>query len=233
MQGPFPRASLVPVTAPHLSRVLFSLACAAALAACTPLRSTARHSVDPVVLVHGSGGEELGVSTDYGIVFLGRTTQSGRVEFTTWFGDGPSREQGLVESLGELVFATECEILVPSVPLCFEPPPAGTSVIVRGRRANAEPFEITARLASAPNVTGVLLETNAELDGLTEAERGAGVFLVTPGAPLRLVGLVTGRMELAGRRYVTMLGPESLWRLVVHRRNADRPRRWVYREDLL
>ena len=28
-------------------------------------------------------------------------------------------------------------------------------------------------------------------------------------------------------------GPESLWRLVTHRRNSERPRRFPYRDDLL
>jgi hypothetical protein len=32
---------------------------------------------------------------------------------------------------------------------------------------------------------------------------------------------------------VTALGPEEFWRLVVHRRNSDRPRRLLYREDIL
>jgi hypothetical protein len=213
-------------------RRLLALAFLGLPCACVPLRSTALHSVDPVVTVHGPAGDELGVSTDYGIVFLGRSVQSGRVEFTTWFGDGPSREEGLVESLGDGLFATDGEILLPSVPLCFETPAPGTQVIVRGRRASGAPFEFIAQVAAAERVTGVLLEPTAELDALTDAERGAGVFLALPGTPLRLLGLLSGRMELAGRRYVTAFGPENLWRLVVRRRNSDRPRRWVYREDL-
>ena len=59
------------------------------------------------------------------------------------------------------------------------------------------------------------------------------MFLNEPARELRLLGLVSGRLELEGRRYVTAVGPEDLWRLVVHRRNSDRPRRWVYREDIL
>lgn len=217
---------------PRLTSRLAPLAGLLALAACTTIESSARATLDPVVVVHGAGGDELGVSTDYGVVFLGRSAKSGRVEFTAWFGDGPSREEGLVESMGGGVYATQGEILLPSVRLCFEPPPAGTPVFVRGRRGGA-PFEIEAELAADPRVTGVLLAPNPELDGLTDAELGASVFWVQPAQPLQLVGLLSGRLELdGGRHYLTVLGPEDLWRLVVHRRNSDRPRRWVYRDDI-
>ena len=206
---------------------------ACALGACIQLEGTAHHVLDPVVVVHGPGGDELAVSTDYGIVFLGRTAQSGRIEFTAWFGDGPSREEGLVEDMGGGVFSTESEILLPCVPLCFEQPPAGTTVIVRGRRAGV-PFELEAQLAGDPRVVGTILAQNKELERLTDADLGAGVFLVVPGKPLQLLVLISGRLELVGgTRYVTAVGPEDLWRLVVHRRNSDRPRRWVQREDLL
>lgn len=224
------RASLVAMPSPSPIPLL----AVAALCACRgiALESSARYTLDPVVVVHGAGGDELAVSTDYGVVFLGRTAQSGRIEFTAWFGDGPTREEGLVEAMGGGVFATEGEILLPCARLCLATPPAGSEVVVRGRRAG-QPFEIEAELASDPRVTGVLLRTNPELEQLADSELGAGVFYFEPEKPLQLVGLLTGRVELDGRSYFTALGPEDLWRLVVHRRNSDRPKRWVYREDIL
>ncbi|MSR60974.1 MAG: hypothetical protein EXS08_00810 [Planctomycetes bacterium] len=205
------------------------------LGACrgVPLEGSALHTLDPVVIVHGAGGDELGVSTDYGVLFLGRTAQSGRVEFTAWFGDGPAREEGVIEAFGGGVYATEAEILLPSVQLCFAPPPAGTEVVVRGRKQGV-PFEIASVLDSDPRLTGVLLEPSDELDALDDSVLGAGVFLVQPGKALQLVGLLSGRLQLSdGKRFFTALGPEDFWRLVVHRRNTDRPRRAVYREDIL
>jgi hypothetical protein len=29
------------------------------------------------------------------------------------------------------------------------------------------------------------------------------------------------------------MGPQHLWRLVTHRRDLDKRRRWIYREDIL
>jgi len=205
----------------------------ALLPACRTFRSPKWYTLDPVVVVHGPEQDELGVSTDYGIVFLGRSAKSGRVEFTAWFADGPSREEGVVEAVGEGLFATESEIQLPSVPLCFTPPPAGSVVRVRGRRGNV-PFEFEARLAQDGRVTGILLEPNEEFDRNGAGTLGAGVFLVEGTKPVQLLGLVTGSLEFdGGPRYYTAMGPEVLWRLVVQRRNSERPRRWVYREDLL
>jgi hypothetical protein len=204
-----------------------------ALGACHALEGSAGRVLDPVVVVHGPGGDELAVSTEYGVVFLGRTVQGGRTEFTVWFGDGPSREEGVVEPVGGGLYTTTSEIQLPCVALNFEPLPAGSLVIVRGRRGD-KPFEIEAELAEDPRVTGVLLKPSNDLERLGEAVLGAGVFLIQPGRPLQLVGLLSGRLELdGGRRYVTAVGPEDLWRLVVYRRNSDRPRRWVYRDDIM
>lgn len=189
-------------------------------------------SSDPVVEIHGAGAGELGVSTDYGVVFLGRTARSGRVEFSAWFGDGPSREEGVVESIGGGLYATRSEIVVPTAPITFTTPPAGTLVRVRGRRAG-QAFEFEARLATDERAEGLLLEPNPDLDRLTEGDTGAGIFVVEAGRPSYLLGLVSGRVTLpGGRRLVTAVGPRDLWRLVVHRRNSDRPRQKVYRDDI-
>ncbi len=207
----------------------------AALAGCRAISSPRWLAADPVVVVHAEGGEELGVSTDYGVVFLGRTVQSGRVEFTAWFGDGPSREEGVVESIGGGVYATDAEIELPTVPITFQAPRAGEIVLVRGRRGRT-PWETEARVAADPQVEGLLLELDGPLTHLSDDQIGAAVFLWDADGLLRLLGLVSGRLQLSSqdgtREYLTAVGPRDLWRAVVHRRNSDRPRRWVYREDI-
>jgi len=217
----------------RLTRLLL-VPIAGALSGCTviPLETTTWHTIDPVVIVHGELGDELAVSTDYGVVFLGRTAKGGRVDFTVWFGDGPAREEGLVEAVGGGVYATDSEIQLPCVRICLNTPPPGTRVIVRGRRASG-PFEIETVLDADPRLTGVLLQPNEELEKLTDEALGAGIFYLEPQKPLQLVGLLSGRVELDGRHFFTAVGPEDLWRVVVHRRNSDRPRRWVYREDIM
>ena len=34
------------------------------------------------------------------------------------------------------------------------------------------------------------------------------------------------------REYVTVIGPEELWRLVTLRRDGGRRKRWIYRDDV-
>ncbi len=218
---------------PHLAPTLALLAgaCYSPFAVGDP----DRHSADPTVVVHGPGGDELGVSTDYGVVFLGRGAKSGMVEFTAWFGDGPSREQGAVEAISDQLCVTEAEIEIPSVAIAFVEPAAGTRVLVRGRR-NGALWERWTTVASDPSVEGLLLAPTSELSRLQPEEVGAGVFWFDENGLANLLGLISGSVRLEGeggaRTYVAALGPRELWRLVVQRRNSDRPRRWVYREDI-
>ena len=87
-----------------------------------------RTAADPTLEVRSIGGQELAVSTDHGIVFLGRTARSGRVEITAWFGDGPSIEASVVEPLGGGLYTAVTEIRLPSVPLSFVTPRPGQEV---------------------------------------------------------------------------------------------------------
>jgi hypothetical protein len=229
---PLPHPSARPRPAAALLALLSVALVASGTSSCAGVATYRSYTADPVVEVHGPAPGELGVSTEYGVVFLGRTVRSGRVEFSAWFGDGPSREEGVVEPLGGGLYATRSEIVLPTCPITFAPPPDGTVVRVRGRRSG-EPFEIEARLARDERVRGLLLEPNRNLDRLRDSQIGAGIFVAEPGKVPRLLGLVSGRLVMPdGREYVTAVGPEDLWRAVVHRRNSDRPRQRVYRDDI-
>ena len=219
-----------------------ALSLIASLAACQAAPPTPPVPPDPTVWLHTEGGGELGVSTPYGVVFLGRGSRSGEVEFDVWFGDGPGTEIGIIESLGNGLYLTQAEILLPQVPLGHDLPPAGTSVVVRGRDEDGA-YEPTGRVAEHERVEGLIVDLGRPSP---EPGAGAGIFVQT-GDGLRLIGLVAGRLEMtdpdprpvaAGdwRRLDpvwTAIGPDKLWRLVAHARDSDRPRRAVYREDIL
>jgi len=204
--------------------VFFGLALAALL--CTSCVGT-RKLVDPTLRIHTRGGDELGVSTDYGVIFLGRTATAGYIEVEAMFGDGPSVESTVVEPLGGGLYTAETEIRLPSVPLRFEIPAPGTG-----------PWNTTVKVASDPRVYGILLEIPLELQGRGN-QVGAGVYWVDPFNEYdkRLVGLVTGRVTLSGPdgdvEFLSVAGPEDLWRLVTHRRDLLQRKTWVYREDIM
>jgi hypothetical protein len=205
---------------------------ALALAGCRGTRTIA----DPVLEIRSAHGAELGVSTEYGLVFLGRSARSGEVEVTAWFGDGPSLETAVVEPLGGGLYTADTEIKLPSVPLDFRSPKPGEQVVISGRRG-IELWEETAIVSGDRRVQGVLLNWHPRLENAPD-QVGASVFTYDAKDRRRLVGLVSGQLELTGvdgrrTRYLTVVGPEELWRLVTYKRDNSRKRRWDYREDIL
>jgi hypothetical protein len=197
-----------------------------------------RNLVDPIVQIQTSGGSELGVTTDYGIVFLGRTAQAGEIEITAWFGDGPSIEESIIEPITGGIFTAETEILLPAVPMLFDDPGPGADVAVIGRNEEGS-WRAISRLVSDPRVYGLMIEMPEELRGRDD-QIGAGVFrYMGDDDPdrLQLLGLVSGRLRLSTndgvKEYATVVGPQVLWRLVTLRRHFPRRRPMVYRDDVL
>ena len=192
---------------------------------------------EPTLALKTSGGRELGVSTDYGIVFLGRTAQSGRVDIESRFGDGPNLEPAVIEPVGAGLYTAETEIRLPQVPLAFVEPAPGSRLLVVGLDEHGT-WESWVTVQSDPRVLGIVTSIPAQLAGRPD-QIGAGVYVVSSdeGAEKRLIGLVAGEVELSTkdgeRRFLAITGPTDLWRLVAHRRDLLQKKRWVYREDIL
>ena len=211
------------------SRPLALLLCLAS-ASCVGNRAVE----DPVLQITTPGGSELGVSTEFGVVFLGRTARSGAIEITAWFGDGPSIEPTVIEPLGGGLYTAETEIRLPSVPMTFFQPHEGEMLIVAGR-TEAGAWEREVEVLTDPRVYGILLEVPLQLRARPD-QIGAGVFSEREG-DRRLLGLVSGRLTIetadGAREFLTVMGPEDLWRLVTHRRDRHRYKAWVYRDDVM
>jgi len=196
-----------------------------------------RTLTDPLLEIRTEHGNELGVSTDYGVVFLGRTAQAGPVEITAFFGDGPSIESSVIEPIGGGLFTAETEIRLPQVSMSFDEPHPGASVLVVGRNRDGE-WTREMKVVNDSRVLGILLAIPSELENSPD-QVGAGVYVVPElGEEAKiLLGLVSGKITLhdknGDRSYLTVVGPDDLWRLVVHRRDLLQRRRWVYRQDIL
>jgi len=193
---------------------------------------------DSTVRLHTSPGGELGVSTEYGVVFLGQGKRSGEVEFTAWFGDGPSLETGIVEPLGGGLFLTRSEIRIPTVGVSFVEPRPGERVSVSGREGRDGRYRFSAVVTADERVEGMLLRANGDLRELGPEQVGAGVYVERDGRRL-LVGLLSGRLRLpeaggapAGDFY-TVVGPRELWRLIAYPRDLERHRLRAHRGDVL
>ncbi len=189
-----------------------------------------RNLTDPIVRIQTEAGSELGVSTDYGVVFLGRSAARGPVTVEAVFGDGPSLERSIVEPVGAGLFTAAMEIDLPRVAVSFRAPEAGESLVIAGRDADG-PWERSTRVIADERVFGLLVEPVGDV--LERREQvGAGVFRELERGRRELVGLVSGRIVLDGRERLAVVGPEVLWRLVAHRRDLLRRKPWVYREDV-
>lgn len=216
-----------PLSAPAAALIAALLA-----AACAGTRTQA----DPTLLIRTTEGIELGASTDYGVLFLGRTARSGEIEVVAWFGDGPSVEASVIEPIGEGLFTAETEIRLPAVRLGFREPRPGDELLLVGRTERGR-WELPARVVHDPRVEGILLEVPTGLPDRAD-QIGANLLAFTGRRAIpHLVGLVSGKLVLEGeggrREYLTVVGPRDLWRLATHRRDHLRPKRWVYREDIL
>ena len=132
-----------------------------------------RQLSDPTLVLKTTGGEELGVSTEYGVVFLGRSARSGYLDVSAWFGDGMHIESTVIEPIGEGLYTAETEIRLPSVLMTFDTPRPGDSVVVRGRRRGSA-WETSAVVASNSRARGILLSKRGIRDDPTQV--GAGVF---------------------------------------------------------
>ena len=68
---------------------------------------------------------------------------------------------------------------------------------------------------------------------------GAGVYSIPDGdlSKMRLVGIASGIITISTENgdtdYLAAFGPQHLWRLVTHRRDHNRRKPWVYRDDIL
>ncbi len=211
---------------------LARLAALSLLLTTTACRGT-REVVDPVLRVHTDGGTELGVATIYGVVFLGATATSGKVELEAWYGDGPSIEPSVIEPLGGGLYTAEPQIRLPEVPMYFATPGPGDDLLVEGR-GPSQSWKAWTKVRTDERVRGILLDVPGQIEGRTN-QIGAGVFWVNPDNSIdrRLVGLVSGRLTLDGREFLAVVGPEDLWRLVTYRRDHLRHKRRVYREDIM
>jgi hypothetical protein len=226
-----------PTWASSLAAGTRTLALALALGAVAGACRGTRTLTDPTLEIRTPGGRELGVATDYGVLFLGRTARSGEVQVVAWFGDGPSVEVSVIEPLGGGIYTAETEIRLPTIPMSFRSPQPGEELFVVGRRAG-ELWEARVKVRDDPRVEGLLLSIPGAFQDAPD-QVGAGVFVEDyEDGPRRLVALVSGRLVLRDpdgveREYLTAVGPDDLWRLVARRQDLLNRRRWFYREDIL
>jgi hypothetical protein len=143
----------------------------------------------PVVRIQTTGGFEHGVSTQIGVLFLGRTASEGPAKLQYWLGPTPMIETGQVEAIGGSIHRIRPEVPIPSVPVTLEPVRPDEELVLMGIQDQI-PWRLPVQLAQDEVVRGTVLRYPAGLR-LGPDSVGLGVFRETD-AGFALVGLVKG-----------------------------------------
>jgi len=70
----------------------------------------------PVVRIETAGGTELGVNTDLGVLFMGRTRSAGHCKVTVFFGGTPVVENSTIETIHGGLCQARLQIQSPAAP---------------------------------------------------------------------------------------------------------------------
>lgn len=141
----------------------------------------------------------MAVSTPHGIVFTGRTASEGMARIVGFFGDGPAIETVEIVPLAPQLCTADPEIRFVEVEMSFQPPQPGEKLRLAG-------YVEGARWSGSGRV--VVDEGGARLEGSLLPESAAAFR--EEDDRWRLAGLVSSGEE--GR--ATLVGPETLWRVL-------------------
>jgi hypothetical protein len=185
----------------------------------------------PVVLVETPGGHELGVSTENGVLFLGRTSRGGPCKVTVFFGRTAVIENGTVTPIPGGFCRTNLAIHAPFVPFLTEYPRADEPLFLLGVR-NGRVYRQDVRWAADPDVAGNVLEYPG---GFSSDQVGAPI-LVERDERLFLVGLAKATAVLHGaaggeRRFLSFAGLDQIREAMLEIRPAVLEQEVFYRDD--
>ena len=158
----------------------------------------------PVARIETRGGVELGATTEYGVLFLGRTATEGPCRIHYFLGPTPVVEDGTVESTGSSYYRAEMDLKNQSIRVLEREVEPGDSLVAM-YMAGFDVQTVDVSLSQDPEVDGYVLSwPGASLPA------GAAILLRTPEDDYRFVGLVSGEAEL--RALAFDANPEVIFR---------------------
>ncbi len=182
----------------------------------------------PVVWIQTTRGFEQGVSTEEGIIFLGRTAQKGPAKVSYLLGPSPLVEVGKIrEGMGPLHFV-DLEVSIPKAPISFRAPKPGEAlslILYDG----GYPRILYTRVTDDPRVKGTALEIPSGYRP-KPSDVGAGVFTQTQEGPA-LVGLLQGIAKLGGKSWLLVAGRETWKTYFLKPTPSEQKKEVFYRAD--
>ena len=110
----------------------------------------------PVARIETTGGVEFGATTREGILFLGRTAQSGPCRVLHLIGPSPSVEDGVIEHKGGVFYIADMDLKhqnIPILPRQLRPEDELVAMFLDGIEVKQMPVQ----LANDPDVQGDVL----------------------------------------------------------------------------
>lgn len=167
----------------------------------------------PAVLVETTGGVELGAATEFGVLTLGRTAQTGPCRVHYFLGPTPLVESGTLAPATSTFTNADIDLRTQAV-RCLDRAPTNADRLVAMWTADGTTTRTVAvQLADEPGIAGDVLQAPAE--GLPP---GACILLAGDDETVQFVGLVAGKATADGpqgpRDYYVFAGVDRVRELL-------------------
>lgn len=157
----------------------------------------------PVMRIETRGGVEMGVGTEAGILFLGRTAQEGPCRIHYWLGPTPLIEDGTVERWGGVFFRAAMDLKHPRARF-LDRELAPDEPLLAMLHAGGTVQEVALQRAREPGIAGDVVAWPGR-----DLPAGTGVF-VRADDDLLFVGLIGGSIDTGSSRYLVHTGTTAL-----------------------
>lgn len=185
------------------------------LCGCSAWFFSSEHYYDrsrPVALVETTGGVELGATTEFGILTLGRTATDGPCRVHYFLGPTPMVEDGAVVATQSVFARADIDLKTMAVRAFDHPPKAGDELIAMWTPDGTATERVAVQLAAEPGISGDVLQAPGR-----ELPPGAAVFVNTRDDGLLFLGLIAGRLtdgDDTARQYYVFAGVDRVRELL-------------------
>lgn len=217
---------------PRAARTVVLAALCASTAGCAGWFFTGVPTVDrsrPVALVQTTEGVEHAATTEYGVLFLGRTATEGPCRVQYFLGPTPLVEDGTIESAGGMFYRAAIDLKTQHIPV-LERPLGPEDEIVAMFAADGGVDTVSVELARDEYAAGNLLDAYG-----SEVPAGAAVLAIDDDGDYRFAGLVSGKATLRGqgwtREYYAFAGVDRVREMLLLPVRYPADERAVHRPD--
>lgn len=200
--------------------LLATASCTAWLFAGIPHPSNTR----PVMRIETRGGTELGVGTEAGVLFLGRTAQEGACRIHYWLGPTPVVEDGTVERWGGVFYRAQMDLEHPRARFLDRDLTEGEPLLAVLHEGHST-AEVDLQRVREPGIEGDVVAWPGR-----DLPAGTGVF-VRDDEGLAFVGMIAGRIETGGSRYLVHTGTTAMREALLTAKPHAEPRLLKHRPD--